>query len=80
MAQTKSVIVTITDDGLKDITEIARKLTEHGMIVQQVLPITGVISGICSSASKAALGKIHGVHSVEDDVQVQLAPPDSEIQ
>jgi hypothetical protein len=80
MARTKSVIVTVNDAALKDIQTVANQLTAKGMQVDQVLPVTGVISGSCPVGKEAALKAVEGVHSVEDEVQVQLAPPDSDIQ
>jgi hypothetical protein len=79
-ANSKSVVVTVTDAALKDIQSIAKKLTAKGLKVDQVLPITGVISGSCPVGKEAGLRNVKGVHSVEEDVSVQLAPPGSEVQ
>ncbi len=80
MAKAKSVIVTVADDALASIQAVAEKLAAKGMKVDRVLPVTGVISGSCLATKKAALRAVPGVHSVEDEVQVQLPPADSEIQ
>ena len=80
MARSKSVIVTVTDAALKDIDAVAKQLAAKGMKVDQVLPVTGVISGSCPAGKKATLKAVKGVHSVEDEVQVQLPPSDSDIQ
>jgi hypothetical protein len=78
--RSKSVIVTVTDEALKDIEAIAKKLSDKGMKVDQVLPVTGVISGSCPVSKEGALRGVNGVHSVEDDASVQLAPPGSDVQ
>lgn len=76
----KSVIVTVTDDALKDIQSVAKKLSAKGMKVDQVLPVTGVISGSCPIDKEDALRAVDGVHSLEEDASVQIAPPDSDVQ
>jgi len=80
MTKSKTVIVTVTDAALKDIQSVAKKLAAKGLKVEQVLPVTGVITGSCPEGKKSALNSVEGVDSVEDEVQVQLPPKDSEIQ
>jgi methylmalonyl-CoA mutase cobalamin-binding subunit len=79
-ANSKSVVVTVTDAALKDIQSVAEKLRAKGMKVDQVLPVTGVISGSCPVSKQEALRSVKGVHSVEEDAPVQLAPPGSDVQ
>jgi hypothetical protein len=80
MAKAKSVVVTVTDAALANIHAVAEKLAAKGMKVDRVLPITGVISGSVPAGKQAALSSVQGVHSVEEEAQVQLPPPDSAIQ
>jgi hypothetical protein len=80
MSRRKPVIVTVADDALHNIQTVASQLAARGMKVDRVLPITGVISGSCPADKKAALRNVKGVHSVEDEAQVQLPPPDSDVQ
>jgi hypothetical protein len=80
MKKSKPIIVTVTDAELKNIEAVASKLAAKGMKVDRVLPVTGVISGSCHPEKEAALKEVKGVHSVEAEAQVQLPPPDSEIQ
>jgi hypothetical protein len=70
-AKTKPIIVTISDDGLKDI---------QGMRVSRVLPVTGVICGSSPSGKMPALRKVTGVSSVEEEASAELPPPDSKLQ
>ena len=76
MSSAKPVVVTVTDAALPTIQTVADDLAAAGMTVDQVMPVTGVITGTCPPGKKAALRKVKGVHSVEDDVQIQLPPPD----
>src|SRR5262245_23388374 len=80
MAKAKPVVVTVTDEAVKNIEAVADKLAAEGMKVEQVLPVTGVITGSCPAGKKGALRSVKGVHSVEDDVQVQLPPPGADVQ
>ncbi len=80
MATKKNIIVTVDDDALKDIQKLAGRLTRKGMTVGQVMPITGVITGSCAPANISALESVTGVSSVEEELGVQLAPPDAPIQ
>jgi hypothetical protein len=79
MARSKSIIVTVTDAALDNIQTIAHQLTAKGMNVDQVLPITGVISGSCPEGKEAALRAVGGVQSVEEEAQVQIPSPESDV-
>lgn len=76
----KSIIVTVADDALKNIDELAAKLTAKGMKVDRVLPVTGVISGSCASAKMGELENVHGVTSVEEEAAAEIPPPGSLLQ
>ena len=80
MSSAKPVVVTVTDDALGTIQAVADELAAAGMTVDQVMPVTGVITGACAPGQMAALRKVKGVHSVEDEGSVQLPPPDSDVQ
>lgn len=76
----KPIIVTVADDALKNINELAAKLTAKGMKVDRVLPITGIISGSCASGKMGELENVAGVTSVEEEASAELPPPDSTLQ
>lgn len=76
----KPIIVTVADDALKDIAQLANKLKAKGMKVDRVLPITGVISGSLEVSKMAGLQDVEGVMSVEEEVSAELPPPDSPLQ
>ena len=78
--QTTPVIVTVTDERLNDIKEVADQLVARGMRVERVLPVTGVISGSVASFQLAALREVDGVTSVEEEVTAVLPPRDSPVQ
>jgi hypothetical protein len=74
------VIVTVADEQLKDIHDVADQLKAKGMSVERVLPVTGVISGSTAPSKVAALKKVTGVMSVEEEVTAPLPAPDSPLQ
>ena len=76
----KSVIVTISDEALNDIGNVAKQLGNTGMKVKQILETTGVITGLMASSKLADLKKVNGVMSVEEEVISNLPPPDSSLQ
>lgn len=64
----KPIIVTVTDQALGKIDELKEKLIEKGMKVSRVMPLTGVITGSCSSAKISDLQQVDGVMSVEEEL------------
>ena len=80
-SQKKPIIVTVSDDGMKNIKKIAANLTAKGMSIKRVMPMTGTITGSSKSKkSLEALRKVKGVASVEEDQVAELPPPDSKLQ
>lgn len=61
-------------DTVVGIQEVADQFATKGMTVDAVHKLTGVISGSCPAAKKAALEAVTGVHSVEDDLDVHTLP------
>lgn len=72
----KPIIVTVADDALGNIDELATKLAAKGMQVDRVLPITGIISGTCLSTKMGELENVDGVTSVEEEASAELPPAD----
>lgn len=81
MAETmKPVIVTVADDMLPNIHRLADQLAAKGMKVSRVMPVTGVIAGVCPSSEMPAMQRVHGVMSVEEEAVAHLPPSDSPVQ
>lgn len=76
----KPIIVTVADDALKNIHELAARLVAKGMKVDRVLPTTGIISGSCASTKMGELENVDGVTSVEEEASAELPPPGSSLQ
>jgi hypothetical protein len=67
----KPVIVTVTDNALKDIHQLAAQLEGKGMKVNRVLPVTGVISGSYPFAL-SKIKHVEGVQSVEEELNARF--------
>jgi hypothetical protein len=74
------VTVTVHDDQLPRIDELADRLRAAGMRIDQVLHPVGVITGSVPSAQRAMIQAMPGVAAVEAETTFQLPPPDAEIQ
>ena len=73
-----NVTVTVDDEHLDTIDEVADRLRERGMRVDQVLASIGIVTG--SVQDVAALNAVPGVLRVDLPEGVDLGPPDQEIQ
>jgi hypothetical protein len=78
--KSKSLIVTVSDDALKNIHQLAEHLGAKGLKVDRVMPVTGVISGSYAGSKMSELKKVDGVQSVEEELTSELPPPDSDVQ
>ena len=74
------VIVTVADEHLAKLPEVAAQLKAHGLKVAHTMKSTGTIAGSAPQKSLAKLRGVAGVAAVEASGSVQIAPPDAEIQ
>ena len=78
--ESKSFLVTVTEEALPEIQQLAERLSDRGMKVSRVRPLTGVISGSFDAAKLDELKKVQGVMDVEEELVAELPPPDSQVQ
>lgn len=71
------VTVTVSDDHMGGIDAVADRLRGAGMRVDQVLPVTGVITGSAPRDRHTALAGVAGVAGVEPSTDFTL-PPESD--
>lgn len=76
----RKVVVTVDDDHMTSIGEVADRLRAAGVKVDGVMEATGMITGDADEVQAASLKGIKGVASVEEETGFQLPPPDSPIQ
>lgn len=75
----KSVVVTVSDEALPKIRDVAARLADKGMTVERVLSSMGTISGQVASAGTAALASVPGVTSVAEEAVSRLPPSGSRL-
>jgi predicted CoA-binding protein len=71
--QMKPVVITVTDDKLESIYQVAELLAINGFQVDEVFPLTGVIVGKSPLEQISALEQIDGVMGVEEEATAQLS-------
>lgn len=74
------VTVTVDDDHLDKVDEVAAALRATGLNITEVNDAIGIISGSIDAGSRAAAAEVAGVSSVEDAVSPRIPPPDSPVQ
>jgi len=63
-----------------DVNAIRHDCERLGLDEVQVLSHAGVIIGTGEASVADALRRVNGVHSVEPEKQISIAPPDSDVQ
>jgi hypothetical protein len=61
------IIVTVNDEGYKDVQAVANELTARGMTVERVLPLGGAITGSAPDEKVADLKTVPGVKHVQEE-------------
>ncbi|MCG2622370.1 hypothetical protein LVY72_10630 [Arthrobacter sp. I2-34] len=74
-----NISVTVEQDHLSMIGDVAEALRARGMQVTQVLQ-SGFITGSVSEDCRQALAAVSGVQTVDEQLQFQLPPPQEEVQ
>jgi hypothetical protein len=74
------VTVTVADSHAGALDDLAGRLAQAGMQVEQVLGVLGVVTGRLEDEQLAAIARLPGVAAVEEQATYGLAPPDAEIQ
>ncbi|MEG4405955.1 MULTISPECIES: hypothetical protein [Microcoleus] len=69
--QVERIIVTVDDQNLSVIQSVVTALQSAGMKVEQVLAVTGIITGEVSQSKLEGLRSVPGVAGVEVDREMQ---------
>ena len=77
---TSKITVTVDDDHLTQVHDVAERLRAAGMTVDQVLGSVGMITGSVDPSKRPSVAAVPGVASVEEETTFQIAPPDAEVQ
>ena len=79
MAESRTIIVTLSDDCLDDLEKKVAELERQGFEPIELLEILGQVTGRWSQVDVKALLAIDGVESAEDSLDVSLPPPESDL-
>jgi hypothetical protein len=74
------VVVTVADSHTDHLADVVKRLVAAGLTAHQSLPSAGIVTGQISKQKMLALRQIAGVQAVEASGEVQLAPPDADVQ
>lgn len=74
-----NINVTVDQEHLSVIGDVAEALRSRGMQVEQVLQM-GFITGSIPDGHRSALDGVEGVQSVDEQLDYQLPPPEDDIQ
>lgn len=75
-----NVTVTVDDEHVQVIGDVAATLRERGMDIAQVLDTIGTVTGSVAPERRESLRSVTGVVHVSEDVRHQLPPPDAPVQ
>lgn len=77
---TIEIVVSVGDESLGRLDEIAAALERMGMKVEHRMPSLGTISGAADPAVIERIRAVAGVEAVETARTFEIPPPDSEVQ
>jgi hypothetical protein len=74
------LLVSVDDQDLNRFSEFVEDIKKAGMKVEEKHKDIGVVTGSIDSTKVDSLYNVKGVVHVEEERQVQIPPPDSDIQ
>ena len=80
MPEIKEAIVTADEQHSEQLEQLKKRLRSSGVKVTSTLDFLGQITIQCDPAQIPAIKKLEGVADVEISGEIQLPPPDSEVQ
>ena len=72
--------LSVDDKHLHKFSKMVEKCKKAGMKVEQQLESIGIVTGSIDSDKADSLNNIKGVAHVEEERQIQLPPPESDVQ
>lgn len=78
--ETVGYIVTVQEQYLGRVQEVAKSLESAGLTIDKVLGTLGQVVGHAQDTGRSRLAGVVGVESVERELRFGIAPPESGIQ
>lgn len=79
MAKVK-LSISVDDEHLSRFSKVMKEVEKAGMEIDQELEDIGVATGSIDEDKVGKLREVDGVKNVEKERQIQLPPPDSDVQ
>lgn len=75
-----SVVVSVADDHLNDMSTVLTAMQQAGLVVNDVQEALGTVTGSIDADAIGRLETVPGVAAVERERRYQLPPPDADVQ
>ena len=75
----KKILVTIKEDHLNDMEAISQTLENAGLTVNKIF-VSGIIAGEIEETKVTNINNLPVVAAIDFDEQVNISPPDADIQ
>lgn len=75
-----SVVVSVTDDHLNDLSTVLAALRQAGLVVDGIQEALGTVTGSIDADAIGRLETVPGVAAVERERRYQLPPPAADVQ
>jgi hypothetical protein len=72
--------ISVDDRHLNDFSKVLKDAESAGMEIEEKHKDLGVATGSIEKDKVESLRKVKGVHHVEEERQIQIPPPDSDVQ
>lgn len=74
------VSISVDDEHLSEFSKVMKKVEKAGMEIDQELEDIGVATGSIDEEKVGKLRDVEGVSHVEEERQIQIPPPESDVQ
>ena len=75
-----NVSISVDDEHLSEFSKVMKKVEKAGMEIDQELEDVGVATGSIDEEKVGKLRDVEGVSHVEEERQIQIPPPESDVQ
>lgn len=72
--------VSVDDQHMSKFSEVVKRVEKAGMKVDEKHPDIGVVNGSIEKDKIDSLRKVDGVQHVEEEREVRISPPESDVQ
>jgi DNA anti-recombination protein RmuC len=74
------ISISVDEEHLSEFSKVMKKVEKAGMQIDQELEDIGVATGSIDEEKVGKLRDVEGVNHVEEERQIQIPPPESDVQ